>query len=276
MNTGYEAFAAARLREVVERQAAPTEALDEDATKRYVTQLKGCFGSTCSYHVYEAHLAGQRLVVGRQAASAVSDAERQRAPRAIIGRDTLPLTQPCPHCYQAIDVGTDQVAVRSAFLPSQPKPDEPARGVLGIAELVDDVYRIGWMDRRDGRQFKPRGSNEYKDAVAAPYAAPQPPASEPVRGVSEARSLKLWCETCEGAGVFDATLGGDAQMAGTDQKCPDCEGKGYLMTKVSEPDRVKLLEAALVSIRKKIDQLDSGDAYEIDRIAVKSLSGDAP
>ena len=41
--------------------------------------------------------------------------------------------------------------------------------------------------------------------------------------------FRHWCETCEGMGYFDATLGSDSRLANPKQKCPDCDGNGYWM-----------------------------------------------
>lgn len=38
---------------------------------------------------------------------------------------------------------------------------------------------------------------------------------------------KYWCETCEGVGTIDETLGGVSPYARSDQECPDCSGEGY-------------------------------------------------
>ena len=37
---------------------------------------------------------------------------------------------------------------------------------------------------------------------------------------------KFWCETCEGFGYIDETLGGEP-FSNPKAKCPDCDGKGY-------------------------------------------------
>lgn len=37
---------------------------------------------------------------------------------------------------------------------------------------------------------------------------------------------KVWCDTCEGTGEVDETLGGES-FSGRDTPCPDCDGKGW-------------------------------------------------
>ncbi len=40
--------------------------------------------------------------------------------------------------------------------------------------------------------------------------------------------LPVWCDTCEGRGTIDNTVGGmDRRYATPNDPCPDCEGKGY-------------------------------------------------
>lgn len=52
--------------------------------------------------------------------------------------------------------------------------------------------------------------------------------------------LKLWCETCEGAGTIDTTLGGDPRYTRRDEPCPDCDGNGWL---AAESFRQRFVEA---------------------------------
>lgn len=45
---------------------------------------------------------------------------------------------------------------------------------------------------------------------------------------SEKKSLKLWCDTCEGVGHYDnRELGIPRELYDSECPCPDCEGKGY-------------------------------------------------
>ena len=38
---------------------------------------------------------------------------------------------------------------------------------------------------------------------------------------------RFWCETCDGAGIIDQTLGGQCPPADPSPPCPDCGGNGY-------------------------------------------------
>ncbi len=50
--------------------------------------------------------------------------------------------------------------------------------------------------------------------------------------VDSVKMVKHWCESCEGIGTFDNTLGGiPREYARTDETCPDCQGKGYIEIK---------------------------------------------
>lgn len=52
--------------------------------------------------------------------------------------------------------------------------------------------------------------------------------------------LQLWCGTCEGGGTVDNTLGGGNINATAHDPCPDCDGKGYIVS-----HRYRLADAAL-------------------------------
>jgi len=43
---------------------------------------------------------------------------------------------------------------------------------------------------------------------------------------------KLWCETCEGKGTVDNTLGGNNINATDHDPCPDCDGSGGFISSV--------------------------------------------
>lgn len=45
--------------------------------------------------------------------------------------------------------------------------------------------------------------------------------------LEESSSTKIWCETCEGTGIIDETLGG-ISTSNRECPCPDCDGKGYV------------------------------------------------
>lgn len=38
--------------------------------------------------------------------------------------------------------------------------------------------------------------------------------------------MKIWCDTCQGTGEIDETLGGES-FSSRDASCPDCDGKGW-------------------------------------------------
>jgi hypothetical protein len=40
--------------------------------------------------------------------------------------------------------------------------------------------------------------------------------------------VKVWCECCDGTGEVDGTLGGLPQYSRCDEKCPDCDGEGWI------------------------------------------------
>ena len=46
---------------------------------------------------------------------------------------------------------------------------------------------------------------------------------------------KHWCETCEGSGTVDETLGGE-HFSNPKAECPDCEGRGYWSPHAAETD----------------------------------------
>lgn len=56
------------------------------------------------------------------------------------------------------------------------------------------------------------------------------------------REHKIWCDTCEGGGEIDETLGGKS-FSNRHAKCPDCDGKGFWLksfeTKPEESDKEK-------------------------------------
>ncbi len=45
-------------------------------------------------------------------------------------------------------------------------------------------------------------------------------------GVGQNQGWKHWCETCEGLGTIDETLGGE-HFSNPRSECPDCDGRGY-------------------------------------------------
>lgn len=45
-------------------------------------------------------------------------------------------------------------------------------------------------------------------------------------GVKEVAPVKHWCETCEGLGTIDETLGGES-FSNPKATCPDCDGQGW-------------------------------------------------
>ena len=49
---------------------------------------------------------------------------------------------------------------------------------------------------------------------------------------AESEPVKLWCETCEGKGTVDNTLGGDNINATDHDPCPDCDGSGGFISSV--------------------------------------------
>jgi DnaJ-class molecular chaperone len=46
------------------------------------------------------------------------------------------------------------------------------------------------------------------------------------------REYEMECETCDGKGTIDETLGGEP-FSNQYEECPDCRGKGYLLLKSS-------------------------------------------
>lgn len=53
------------------------------------------------------------------------------------------------------------------------------------------------------------------------------------------KQYQIWCDTCEGSGEIDETLGSIAPYGDPHAKCPDCDGKGFWLksfeTKYEEP-----------------------------------------
>ena len=43
----------------------------------------------------------------------------------------------------------------------------------------------------------------------------------------EQKTWQIWCDTCEGGGTVDNTLGGDNTNATSHDDCPDCNGRGF-------------------------------------------------
>lgn len=67
--------------------------------------------------------AGQELLRAASKALAGLPAPAEQPKRRAIGTDDMPALQPCPHCDKPIEVGTDQIARKSALFAEQPKPE---------------------------------------------------------------------------------------------------------------------------------------------------------
>ena len=91
-------------------------------------------------------------------------------------------------------------------------------------------------------------------AALAQAVAPAPAA------VGEPNDM-LWCETCEGGGTIDESLGGDS-FSNPKTPCPDCDGKGWWRRESNpaappaqavQPEPSKELE----SLRVEVEELDA-------------------
>lgn len=52
---------------------------------------------------------------------------------------------------------------------------------------------------------------------------------EDVLEQAEKKTLKVWCDTCEGVGHYDnRELGIPCELYDSECPCPDCDGKGYV------------------------------------------------
>jgi len=109
----------------------------------------------------------------------------------------------------------------------------------------DDVGLMDWklleprnpymgtvQDRIDELEaYRYEGKVVYE--VRALYAQPSEPSMEAQEPV------QVWCDTCEGGGTVDNTLGGDNINATSHDECPDCDGRGYWHRKVAQPSEPK-------------------------------------
>jgi len=98
----------------------------------------------------------------------------------------------------------------------------------------------------------------------------------------EAVAVKLWCETCEGKGTVDNTLGGDNPNSTDHDSCPDCDGSGGFVSSVyrnhpapeapvveqiqSLQEQIALLEGTLESRERNISELQAENERLKDQI----------
>ena len=71
--------------------------------------------------------------------------------------------------------------------------------------------------------------------------------AQPVR---QASTDKHWCETCDGIGTIDETLGGE-HFSNPKAECPDCDGNGYWIRR-SQPVQL----AAVDAVEQDTERLD--------------------
>lgn len=64
------------------------------------------------------------------------------------------------------------------------------------------------------------------------YPLPVDSDAEPAPSVPEVSPVKHWCETCEGLGTIDETLGGE-HFSNPKATCPDCDGQGWWTPRTS-------------------------------------------
>jgi len=124
-------------------------------------------------------------------------------------------------------------ALRAALTSQQevaaPVGDESAMSNTKRKKLLDQMRRCGGRPTKKHSEDGPRliVSAEDLERFIAASRAPVAVGVEP--------DWKHWCETCEGAGYYDATLGSDSQLANPKQECPDCDGKGYWIPRATQP-----------------------------------------
>lgn len=74
-----------------------------------------------------------------------------------------------------------------------------------------DMKEVSWR----GGRMPPPGTKLYATPAAGAGGS-----------VGATTDWKHWCETCEGLGTIDETLGGEF-FSNPKAECPDCDGKGY-------------------------------------------------
>lgn len=104
------------------------------------------------------------------------------------------------------------------------------RGGFGIRELDDFVP--GWRDKVS-EIGKLRAEVERLRASLASTALQAEPT---VAAQAEPAGWKHWCETCEGLGTIDCTLGGE-HFSNPAAECPDCDGNGYWVRSAQRRER---------------------------------------
>jgi len=73
-------------------------------------------------------------------------------------------------------------------------------------------------------------------------------------------SYQIWCDTCEGSGEIDETLGGE-YFNNPHAKCPDCEGKGYWLKEFGKEEQGERNMEHVWKVGDKFEVV--GDKYEI-------------
>lgn len=69
----------------------------------------------------------------------------------------------------------------------------------------------------------------------------------------EQKTWQIWCDTCEGGGTVDNTLGGDNTNATSHDDCPDCNGRGFNNRHAPQPTTPEPVNQMLLAALKEID-----------------------
>lgn len=89
------------------------------------------------------------------------------------------------------------------------------------AQMMADISRFAPLPHEAQAQHD---STEYESEK---LLRDVPAALSLLRAALEAREpVKHWCETCEGLGTIDETLGGES-FSNPKATCPDCDGQGW-------------------------------------------------